>query len=46
MFARADHAAIERAAVAAGMVTMFQAGLAAALAGTTTIEEVVRSITR
>ena len=44
VFARADHAAVERAAVAAGMTTMFQAGLEAALAGTTTIEEVVRSI--
>ena len=44
VFARADHAAIERAAVAAGMTTMFQAGLEAALAGTTTLEEVVRSI--
>ncbi|CAH2601849.1 Type II secretion system protein E [Rhodovastum atsumiense] len=44
VFTRADHVAIERAAVAAGMTTMFQAGLAAALAGTTTIEEVVRSI--
>jgi general secretion pathway protein E len=44
IFARADHAQIERAAVAAGMTTMFEAGLRAALAGTTTIEEVVRSI--
>jgi general secretion pathway protein E len=44
IFARADHAEIERAAVAAGMVTMFESGLDAALAGTTTIEEVVRSI--
>jgi general secretion pathway protein E len=44
IFARADEAAIERAAVAAGMTTMFEAGLEAALAGTTTIEEVVRSI--
>ena len=44
VFARADHAAIERAAVAAGMTTMFQAGMEAVLAGTTTIEEVVRSI--
>ncbi len=44
VFARADHPQIERAAVAAGMATMFDAGLAAALAGTTTIEEVVRSI--
>jgi general secretion pathway protein E len=44
IFSKADHAEIERAAVAHGMVTMFQAGLNAALAGTTTIEEVVRSI--
>jgi general secretion pathway protein E len=44
VFARADHGEIERAAVAAGMVPMLEAGLAAALAGTTTIEEVVRSI--
>jgi general secretion pathway protein E len=44
IFSRADHGEIERAAVAAGMVTMFDAGLAAALAGTTTVEEVVRSI--
>jgi general secretion pathway protein E len=44
IFSRADTSEIERAAVAAGMVTMFQAGLDAALAGTTTIEEVVRSI--
>ncbi len=44
IFARAEHAQIERAAVAAGMVTMFDAGIDAALAGTTTIEEVVRSI--
>ena len=35
---------IERAAVAAGMVPLFDAGLMAALAGETTIEEVVRSI--
>ncbi len=44
VFARAETAEIERAAVAAGMVTMFDAGLDAALAGTTTVEEVVRSI--
>ncbi len=44
IFSRAEHTEIERAAVAAGMVTMFDAGLDAALAGTTTIEEVVRSI--
>ena len=44
IFARAEHAQIERAAVSAGMITMFESGLRAALAGTTTIEEVVRSI--
>ncbi len=44
VFARADQVEIERAAVAAGMVTMFEAGLRAALDGDTTIEEVVRSI--
>lgn len=44
IFSRADQGEIERAAVAGGMVTMFQAGLAAAVAGETTIEEVVRSI--
>ena len=44
IFSKADQNEIERVAIAAGMVTMFQAGLDAALAGTTTIEEVVRSI--
>jgi general secretion pathway protein E len=44
IFSRADHAAIERAAVKAGMTTMFQAGVEAALAGLTTLEEVGRSI--
>nr|WP_294529026.1 ATPase, T2SS/T4P/T4SS family [uncultured Rhodopila sp.] len=44
IFSRADHSTIERAAVAGGMETMFDAGLAAALAGETTIEEVTRSI--
>jgi len=45
IFSKADHTEIEKVAVATGgMVTMFQAGLEAALAGTTTIEEVVRSI--
>ena len=44
IFSRAEHTEIERAAVAAGMVTMFDAGLQAALRGETTIEEVVRSI--
>jgi len=44
IFSKADQSEIERAAVEGGMVTMFGAGLDAALAGTTTIEEVVRSI--
>jgi general secretion pathway protein E len=44
IFARADQSAIEREAVAGGMEAMFDAGLAAALAGETTIEEVTRSI--
>ncbi len=44
IFARADHAAIERTAVAAGMVTMFEAGVEAALDGTTTLEDVNRSL--
>ena len=44
IFSKADQSEVERAAVGAGMVTMFNAGLDAALAGTTTIEEVVRSI--
>ena len=44
IFAHAEHPEIERAAVEAGMVTMFEAGIQAALDGTTTIEEVVRSI--
>jgi general secretion pathway protein E len=44
IFARADQSEIERAAVAAGMATLFDAGLAAALEGVTTIEEVTRSI--
>ena len=44
IFARADHLEIERAAVAAGMVPIFDAGLDAALSGLTTLEDVVRSI--
>ncbi len=44
IFSRADHVQIERAAVDAGMRTMFDAGIDAALDGTTTIEEVIRSI--
>jgi general secretion pathway protein E len=44
IFARADHSAIERAAIAGGMHSMFDAGIDAALEGITTVEEVVRSI--
>ena len=44
IIARTDHQKIERAAVAGGMRTMWQAGLDAALAGRTTIEEVMRGI--
>jgi len=44
IFTGADHSAIERAAVKAGMKTMFESGLDAALAGMTTIGEVTRSI--
>ena len=44
VFAHADHSEIERAAVAGGMIPMFDAGLEAVLAGATTIEEVVRSV--
>ncbi len=44
IFAHAEHADIERAAVGAGMETMFDAGLSAALEGVTTVEEVMRSI--
>jgi general secretion pathway protein E len=44
IFAHADHGDIERAAVEAGMTPMFDAGLEMALAGITTVEEVVRAI--
>ncbi len=44
IFTRAEHADIERAGVAAGMVTMLQAGLDAALAGATTVDEVLLSV--
>ena len=44
IFARADHTEIEREAIDGGMVPLFDAGLDAALAGLTTIEDVVRSI--
>jgi general secretion pathway protein E len=44
IFAGAGHAQIERLAVEAGMVTLFDAGLDAVLAGATTLEELTRSI--
>ena len=44
IFAHAEHSEIEKAAVAAGMTTMFDAGMDAALEGVTTVEEVMRSI--
>ncbi|WP_254073171.1 GspE/PulE family protein [Acidisphaera sp. S103] len=44
IFAGAGHADVERIAVEAGMVTLFDAGLDAVLAGTTTLEELTRSI--
>jgi len=44
IFQRADHGSIERAAVAGGMISLFECGLDAVLSGETTIEEVVRSV--
>ncbi|MFT8776790.1 MAG: GspE/PulE family protein [Gluconacetobacter liquefaciens] len=44
IFSRSDHTAIERAAIAAGMVPIFTTGLTAALRGETTIEDVIRSV--
>jgi general secretion pathway protein E len=44
IFSRAEQSDIERAAVEGGMVTMFEAGVAAALTGATTLEEVVRTL--
>ncbi|HUC16830.1 MAG TPA: GspE/PulE family protein [Acetobacteraceae bacterium] len=44
IFSRAGEAEIERAAIAGGMVPMFEAGLDAALAGETTLEELARSV--
>jgi general secretion pathway protein E len=44
IFSRAEQSDIERAAVDAGMVTMLDAGIAAALEGSTTVEEVVRTL--
>jgi general secretion pathway protein E len=44
VFSRAEHSDIERAGVAAGMVPMLENGLDAALAGTTTVDEVLLSV--
>jgi general secretion pathway protein E len=44
IFGGADHAQIERLAVEGGMVTLFDAGMDAVLAGMTTLEELTRSI--
>lgn len=44
IFAREDHATIERAAQKAGMATMLDAGLDAVLDGETTLEEVTNAI--
>ncbi len=44
IFSRAGHAEIERAAVAAGMKTMLQTGLAAVSRGETTLEEILRAV--
>jgi general secretion pathway protein E len=44
IFERADHTAIERAAIGDGMRPIFDSGLLAVIEGDTTIEEVVRCI--
>jgi general secretion pathway protein E len=44
IFAGAGHADVERIAVEGGMVTLFDAGLDAVMAGMTTLEELTRSI--
>ena len=44
IFARADHAAIERAAIEDGMRTILDSGLLAVLDGETTLDEVLRSV--
>ena len=44
LFARADQNVIEQAAVAAGMQTMLQSGIAAVEQGETTIEEILRAV--
>ena len=44
LFARADQAAIERAAIAAGMKTMLRTGMEAVARGETTVEEILRAV--
>lgn len=44
LFARADQAAIERAAIAGGMKTMRRAGMEAVARGETTVEEILRAV--
>ena len=44
LFAQADQAAIERAAVASGMKTMLQTGMEAVARGETTVEEILRAV--
>ncbi|WP_222548254.1 GspE/PulE family protein [Asaia lannensis] len=44
IFEKADHLAIERAAVDAGMETLLDAGLRAAVEGETTLDDVMRSV--
>jgi general secretion pathway protein E len=46
IFSHAGHDEIEQAAIAAGMVPMFDAGLDVALAGETTLKEVMRTKNR
>jgi general secretion pathway protein E len=44
LFARTDQTAIEQAAIAGGMRTMLQTGLAAVARGDTTIQEILRAV--
>ncbi len=44
VLARADHSAIQAAACASGMQTMYENGLQHVIAGTTTLSEIIRSV--
>ncbi len=44
ILSRADHGAIQNAACAAGMRTMFDNGLRQVIAGRTSLSEIIRSI--